>query len=136
MTIKALREIDNHPLKDKILERFYGHNEVQTFCRFTLNELKQLASHEQRNSMRWGLDGLLDFSNSLTQTERSEINILQRYTRKEKLEGLERRVKSSVQRTERYLKDIVAVVEKESELQQQIDDLQTARTQIGQPKVK
>jgi len=129
--IKAIESLKDHPFHDAIMERFNNHPQWSTFCRFTLADLKRLSSIEQRGAMNWGVDAHMAFSNSLSQFERSEISILQRCTRKEKLEGLERRVKSAVQRTERYIQSIRDAVESEEKLKSDWLELQNKRSAAG-----
>ncbi|MET0051161.1 MAG: hypothetical protein ABW095_08785 [Candidatus Thiodiazotropha sp.] len=128
--IKAIESLKDHPLRDAIMARFEVHPEFPTFCRFRLSELKRLAGIESRMFMK-DMNSCVNFSNSLTQYERSEINILQRYTRKSKLEGLERRHKSAVQRTERFISSITETIEAEEALKADWLALQNKRSAAG-----
>jgi hypothetical protein len=79
--IKVIKEVMNHELRMKILKRFDSHQEFQTFCRYILDELKQLARYE--NQMPWSsIDAQLAFRNKLTQAEVNFIDIIIRNTRK------------------------------------------------------
>jgi hypothetical protein len=128
--IKAIESLSEHPLRDAIMERLESHPQFSTFCRFTLSELKKLAGIESRMFMK-DMNSCVNFSNSLTQYERSEINILQRYTRKEKLDGLERRHKSAAQRTERFISSITETIESEQKLEADWLALQNKRSAAG-----
>lgn len=129
--IKAWKEIQDHELASVIESRLRAHPQWQTFTRFTYGELVRIAKHIQDNFMRWSEHDLLDHWEGLTRFEKSCVDTLQRVTRESKLEALRKRVKACGTKTERYIRDLTAVVEKEESLRSQWDDLQSARSKIG-----
>lgn len=137
MTIKAIRDLDNlNPaLKTRVIQRFESMPNFNDFIRYSFGELEKWSHHQAQFFLRWGENGVFKFREKFT-TE--ELNIIDSFSKSKKPEFIERmksRVKVGTDKTGRYIKDLVTVCRGEMQLQAQIDDLQTQRSEIGKPKV-
>lgn len=135
--IKAITELDKlePELKEKVLHRLREHPSHSELCFHTPLELQDLARREHSFYMSSNPTVHQHFLNSLTNFEQSCLYVYQRTNRKSKMEQTERRIKTVVQKTTRLTESLMSVIEKEQELQAQIDELQNARTRVVAPVV-
>lgn len=134
-TIRDLSSLDPE-LKEKVLQRFESMPNFNDFIRYSYGELEKMSHHQNQFWLKWSEQGLFKFREKFT-TE--ELNIIDSFSKSRKPEFVERmksRVKVGSDKTGRYIKDLVSVCQKEMELQSQIDQLQTARSEIGKPQVQ
>jgi len=131
--IKSIRELDNlePELKNRVLKRFEALPNFSEMIRYSYKEIEKLARHQNEFFMRWAENGIFAFRQGFTAAELSVIDSIGKSNRSEFIERLEKRVKVGTDRCSRFVRDLVFVCQKQAELQQQVDDLETARTKIG-----
>lgn len=134
--LKLIRELNDQPhsIWGKIEKRILADSShIQWYCRYTEGELKKAAQFLDEYGMSFTPEQYDTFFSRFNDCEKILLQQLNSTTDTERLEKIETRIKSSVQRTSRMIQSHALDIEAEMEINALVTEKQSKRTKPKTP---